>query len=56
MRTHHPHAIRPDHANPRRPSYIPNLSLGLAPAVVGQLLEIVRRIRDAGTTIYGKLI
>ena len=30
---------------------IDELSLGLAPAVVGQLLEIVRRIRDAGTTI-----
>jgi branched-chain amino acid transport system ATP-binding protein len=30
---------------------IDELSLGLAPAVVGQLLEIVQRIRDAGTTI-----
>ncbi|MFM7615893.1 MAG: ATP-binding cassette domain-containing protein, partial [Actinomycetes bacterium] len=30
---------------------IDELSLGLAPTVVGQLLEIVQRIRDAGTTI-----
>ncbi|HEY3239856.1 MAG TPA: MFS transporter [Acidimicrobiia bacterium] len=30
---------------------IDELSLGLAPAVVGQLLEVVRRIHAAGTTI-----
>ncbi len=30
---------------------IDELSLGLAPAVVGQLLGIVRELRDAGTTI-----
>jgi branched-chain amino acid transport system ATP-binding protein len=30
---------------------IDELSLGLAPSVVGQLLEVVRELRDAGTTI-----
>ena len=30
---------------------IDELSLGLAPVVVEQLLPIVRRIRDAGTTV-----
>jgi len=30
---------------------IDELSLGLAPAVVGQLLEIVRALRDTGTTV-----
>ena len=30
---------------------IDELSLGLSPAVVGELLEIVRRIRDSGVTI-----
>jgi branched-chain amino acid transport system ATP-binding protein len=30
---------------------IDELSLGLAPAVVGQLLEMVRTLRDAGTTV-----
>ena len=30
---------------------IDELSLGLAPAIVGELLEIVRRIRDTGVTI-----
>src|SRR4029077_19621851 len=30
---------------------IDELSLGLAPSVVGQLLGIVRELRDAGTTI-----
>ena len=30
---------------------IDELSLGLAPAVVGQLLEIVRALRDGGTTV-----
>jgi branched-chain amino acid transport system ATP-binding protein len=30
---------------------IDELSLGLAPAIVEQLLEIVRRIRDAGTSV-----
>ncbi len=30
---------------------IDELSLGLAPVIVGQLLEIVREMRDAGTTI-----
>lgn len=30
---------------------IDELSLGLAPTVVGQLLEIVKELRDAGTTI-----
>jgi len=30
---------------------IDELSLGLAPAVVGRLLDVVRRIRDEGTTV-----
>jgi ABC-type branched-subunit amino acid transport system ATPase component/MFS family permease len=30
---------------------IDELSLGLAPAVIGQLLQVVRELRDAGTTV-----